>query len=114
MTGPGEPARPGTGAGTDAEAVEAAQEPHDPAPGEREALDRVRAEAAGMRHHEAEEALEAARGAGAEAAVVAEWQRLTDHLAVHGGPYAPESDPFVQGQLAARAHHAEDDADTDR
>ncbi|MEU8460781.1 hypothetical protein [Streptomyces sp. NPDC029003] len=89
------------------EAVEAAAEPHDPAPGERAARDRVRAEATGMRHHEAEDALEAARKAGAEPAVVAEWQRIEEHLADHGGPYAPESDPYVQGQLTARSHHAD-------
>ncbi|MET9605097.1 hypothetical protein ABZZ17_08520 [Streptomyces sp. NPDC006512] len=88
-------------------AVEAAHVPHDPAPGERTARDRVRAEATGMAHHEAVESLEAARGAGADPAVVAEWQRITEHLEAHGGPYAPGSDPFAQGQLAARAHHDE-------
>ncbi|MFD8981378.1 hypothetical protein [Streptomyces sp. NPDC059564] len=86
-------------------AVEAAAEPHDPVPGERAARDRVRAEATGMTHHEAEAALEAARTAGAPPAAVAEWQRVEEHLVDHGGPYAPESDPYVQGQLTARSHH---------
>lgn len=86
-------------------AVEAAAEPHEPAPDERAARDRVRAEATGMTHHAAEAALEAARGAGAAPAAVAEWQRIEEHLADHGGPYAPESDPYVQGQLTARTHH---------
>ncbi|MDA5284351.1 hypothetical protein [Streptomyces sp. Isolate_45] len=87
--------------------VAAAQEPHVPAPGERAARDGVCAEATGLAHHEAHEALEAAREAGADPAVVAEWQRITEHLEAHGGPYTPESDPFAQGRRAARAHHAE-------
>ncbi|MFF3012862.1 hypothetical protein [Streptomyces sp. NPDC057939] len=87
--------------------VEAAQEPHVPAPGERAVRDRVCDEATGMDHHEAHEALEAARDADADPAVVAEWQRITEHLEAHGGPYSPDSDPFAQGRLAARAHHAE-------
>ncbi|MEV7724603.1 hypothetical protein AB0P15_07715 [Streptomyces sp. NPDC087917] len=97
-----------------AAAVEAAAEPHDPAPGERAARDRIRAEATGMSHHRAEEALEAARKApDAEPAAVAEWERLTEHLETHGGPYDPLTDPYVQGQLAARAHHARTDARTE-
>ncbi|MFD0268840.1 hypothetical protein ACFVGY_20060 [Streptomyces sp. NPDC127106] len=90
-------------------AVEAAHEPHDPAPGERAVLDQVRAEATGMRHHQAEAALEAAREEGADPAVVAEWERIEEHLTTHGGPYAPETDPYVQGQLEARSHHSDDD-----
>ncbi|MFJ9646371.1 MULTISPECIES: hypothetical protein [unclassified Streptomyces] len=86
-------------------AVEAAHEPHDPAPGERAVRDRVRAEATGMRHHQAEDALRAAREEGAAPAVLAEWERIEEHLTTHGGPYAPEADPYVQGQLAARSTH---------
>ncbi|ATZ25756.1 hypothetical protein SLAV_19660 [Streptomyces lavendulae subsp. lavendulae] len=89
----------------DESAVEAVAEPHEPGPGERAARDRVRAEAAGMTHPGAREALEAARAAGADPAVVAEWQRIEEHLVDHGGPYSPASDPYVQGQLTARSHH---------
>ncbi|MGW7103067.1 hypothetical protein [Streptomyces sp. NPDC054838] len=93
-------------------AIEAALEPHEPFPGEVAARDRVRAEATGMTHHQAAAALEralnaAAAGdvAGADAparAALAEWQRITDLLVDHGGPYAPEADPYAQGQLTAR------------
>ncbi|MFG2618814.1 hypothetical protein ACGFXC_14510 [Streptomyces sp. NPDC048507] len=100
--------REGGGAREFDAAVEAAAEPHEPAPGESAARDRVRAEATGMAHHEAQDALEAARGAGEDPAVVAEWERIGEHLADHGGPYAPESDPYVQGQLTARSHHGHD------
>ncbi|MFJ9647624.1 hypothetical protein [Streptomyces sp. NPDC101206] len=89
-------------------AVAAAQEPHDPAPGERAVRDRVRAEATGMRHHQAEAALEAAREEGADPTVVAEWERIEQHLTAHGGPYDPETDAYVQGQLEARSHHGDD------
>ncbi|MDX3538187.1 hypothetical protein PV721_28345 [Streptomyces sp. MB09-01] len=89
----------------DEAAVEAAHEPHDPAPGERAAVDRVRAEADGMGHHQAEAALEAAREEGADPAVVAEWERIEEHLAAHRGPYAPAADPFLQGLLTARTQH---------
>ncbi|MEU9797562.1 hypothetical protein [Streptomyces sp. NPDC051000] len=101
----------------DTEAViEAALEPHDPAAGEVAARDRVRAEAQGMAHHEAAAALEAAlKSAGdlsrADAptrAAVAEWQRLTDLLLDHGGPYSTGSDAYVQGQLTARDSHRHD------
>ncbi|WP_329196538.1 MULTISPECIES: hypothetical protein [unclassified Streptomyces] len=90
--------------------VEAALEPHEPSPGETEARDRVRAEATGMTHHQTAAALEraedaAAGGGGADAstrAALAEWRRITDLLADHGGPYTPEADPYAQGQLTAR------------
>ncbi|WP_406738120.1 hypothetical protein OG365_17255 [Streptomyces sp. NBC_00853] len=99
----------------DAEAVlEAALEPHEPSAAEVEARRRVRERATGMTHHRAQAALEAVlAGAGddlesAEAAVraeAAEWQRITDLLLDHGGPYAPDADAYVQGQLTAREHH---------
>ncbi|MEU7063968.1 hypothetical protein ACIA6C_20460 [Streptomyces sp. NPDC051578] len=92
--------------------VEAALEPHEPSPGEIEARDRVRAEATGMTHHQTAAALERAEdavagGDGADAdastrAALAEWRRITDLLADHGGPYTPEADPYAQGQLSAR------------
>ncbi|MFK0259352.1 hypothetical protein [Streptomyces sp. NPDC090445] len=93
----------------DEAAVEAAHEPHDPAPGERVVRDRVRAEATGMHHHQAEAALEAAREEGADPAVVAEWERIEAHLTTHGGPYDPEADPYARGQLEARSRHNADD-----
>ncbi|MGO4463009.1 hypothetical protein [Streptomyces sp. NBC_00925] len=89
----------------DESAVQAVAEPHEPGPGERAARDRIRAEATGMAHAEARDALEAARAAGADPAAVAEWQRIEEHLVAHGGPYSPASDPYVQGQLTARSHH---------
>lgn len=93
--------------------IDAALEPHEPAPGETEARDRVRAEATGMTHRQAAAALERALAAaggrpGADASVraaVAEWQRVTDLTHDHGGPYSPDTDPYVQGQLTARARH---------
>ncbi|MFD4743424.1 hypothetical protein ACFWNR_35000 [Streptomyces virginiae] len=98
----------------DAEAVlEAALEPHEPAHAEIEARRRVRERATGLTHHEARAALEAVLAdAGdlesADASVraeAAEWQRIGDLLFDHGGPYAPETDAYVQGQLTAREHH---------
>ncbi|GHE61384.1 hypothetical protein [Streptomyces vinaceus] len=98
----------------DAEDVlEAALEPHEPAAAEIEARRRVRDRATGMTHHAARAALEAVladtgdlesadAGARAEAA---EWQRISDLLLDHGGPYAPDTDAYVQGQLTARHHH---------
>ncbi|MFJ6720881.1 hypothetical protein [Streptomyces sp. NPDC091259] len=90
--------------------VEAALEPHEPTPGEVAARDRVRAEATGMTHHQAAAALDRALHAVGDAAGVdaptraalAEWQRITDLLVDHGGPYTPEADPYAQGQLSAR------------
>ncbi|QES59009.1 hypothetical protein DEJ51_17090 [Streptomyces venezuelae] len=66
-----------------------------------------------MKHHEAQAALEAVLAASgdlerADAAVraeAAEWQRISDLLFDHGGPYAPDTDAYVQGQLTAREHH---------
>ncbi|MEW2585000.1 hypothetical protein [Streptomyces virginiae] len=85
-------------------------EPHEPAPEERAARDRVRRRAEGMTHHQTADALEAAEEAAGDLdtadtgtrAEVAEWRRITDVLFDHGGPYAPETDAFVQGQLTAR------------
>ncbi|MFG2990845.1 hypothetical protein ACGFZK_16420 [Streptomyces sp. NPDC048257] len=98
----------------DAEAVlEAALEPHEPAAAEIAARERVRDRATGLAHHEAQAALEAVladAGAleSADASVraeAAEWQRISDLLFDHGGPYAPDTDAYVQGQLTARKHH---------
>ncbi|WP_411103999.1 hypothetical protein [Streptomyces sp. cmx-4-9] len=83
---------------------------HEPTAGERAARDRVRQEATGMTHHETAAALEAAEDAVGDPAqvdesalaTVSEWQRITDLLFDHGGPYAPDMDAFVQGQLTAR------------
>ncbi|MBT2470822.1 hypothetical protein J7E97_23880 [Streptomyces sp. ISL-66] len=113
---------------------DAANEPHVPTEAERAARVRVREHATGMSHHEAAEALEAAerelgqseeaageageeapgkpsgeggpeRSYGAARAAVAEWRRITELLFDHGGPYSPDTDAFVQGQLTARAAH---------
>ncbi|MCX5001530.1 hypothetical protein OHB05_02655 [Streptomyces sp. NBC_00638] len=80
--------------------------------------DRVRRAATGMNHHEAKAALEEARkaaegGAPGEGQTrdarteADEWERITDTLADHAGSYDPATDPFVQGQLAARTHRAQ-------
>ncbi|MEU3723242.1 hypothetical protein [Streptomyces sp. NPDC031705] len=90
-------------------------EAHEPTPEEHAAVDRVRRRATGMTHHQASEALEAleetagddpsAADAGTRAEV-AEWQRITDLLYDHGGPYTPDSDAYVQGQLTARENRS--------
>ncbi|WP_051370669.1 hypothetical protein [Streptomyces sp. 142MFCol3.1] len=103
----------------------------DPAPGgdpgdagahpseqEHAAWSRVRRTATGMGHHAAKNALVAARKAaeddsliGQDAflarAVAEEWERIAETLADHAGTYDPADDPFVQGELAARAHQEE-------
>ncbi|MFJ6480883.1 MULTISPECIES: hypothetical protein [unclassified Streptomyces] len=98
----------------DAEAVlEAALEPHEPTIAEITARERVRDRATGLAHHEAHAALETVlatvgdleRADAAARAEAAEWQRISDLLFDHGGPYAPDTDAYVQGQLAARKHH---------
>lgn len=78
----------------------------------------VRRSARGMAHHEAEEALEKARseedsgehGEDGEddpiSPAVEEWERIVDLLTTHAGPYDPDSDPFVQGELTAHANRA--------
>ncbi|MGW3818419.1 hypothetical protein [Streptomyces sp. NPDC005046] len=94
-------------------------EPSEQEPSEQEhaVWDRVRRAATGMNHHEAKAALEEARkvtedsspgdGQAPEARTEAdEWERITDTLADHAGSYDPATDPFVQGQLAARTHRA--------
>ncbi|WP_328302890.1 hypothetical protein OG389_34225 [Streptomyces sp. NBC_00435] len=98
---------------------DAANEPHVPSDAERAARAQVRERATGLTHHETAAALEAAEAAAEEAsgdlesaddatrASVAEWRRITDLLFDHGGPYSPDIDAFVQGQLAARADHAD-------
>ncbi|MFI0967982.1 hypothetical protein ACH4S8_42550 [Streptomyces sp. NPDC021080] len=95
------------------------REPSEREPSEREhaVWDRVRRAATGMNHHQAKAALGAARKAvedtSADGGTTAdtrteadEWERITDALADHAGPYDPATDPFVQGQLAARSHRA--------
>ncbi|MFD5408837.1 hypothetical protein ACFV4Q_15725 [Streptomyces nojiriensis] len=98
----------------DAEAVlEAALEPHRPSAAEITARQHVRDRATGLAHHEAQAALEAVLAAAgdlerADAAVraeAAEWQRISDLLFDHGGPYTPDTDAYVQGQLTARQRH---------
>lgn len=96
-----------------AAALEAALEPHEPSAAEITARRRVRERATGMTHHTAQDALEAVlaaagdleRAGAAVRAEAAEWQRIADLLFDHGGPYAPETDAYVQGQLTAREHH---------
>lgn len=102
---------------------DAANEPHVPSDAERAARARVREQATGRTHHETEAALQSAEEAAEEAsgdlertddatrAAVAEWRRITELLFDHGGPYAPNTDAFVQGQLRARTTHAEPHAD---
>ncbi|WP_327263513.1 hypothetical protein OG444_20325 [Streptomyces sp. NBC_01232] len=93
--------------------LEAALEPHEPSAAEVEARRRVRERATGMTHHRAQAALETVladagdleSAAAAVRAEAAEWQRITDLLLDHGGPYAPETDAYVQGQLTAREQH---------
>ncbi|MEU9104377.1 hypothetical protein AB0D54_08405 [Streptomyces xanthophaeus] len=113
----------GGAGGTAAEAADAAEatEPHEPSDAERAARDRVRRRAAGMTHHETAAALEAAEAAGATVraeeearATVSEWQRITDLLFDHGGPYSPDTDAFVQGQLTARGNRRRAAAEPDR
>ncbi|MFD5634589.1 MULTISPECIES: hypothetical protein [unclassified Streptomyces] len=91
----------------------------EPEPSEREhaVWDRVRRDATGMNHHRAKAALDDARKAAEDASSggttapdtrteVDEWERITEALADHAGSYDPATDPFVQGQLTARAHRA--------
>ncbi|MFJ9549180.1 hypothetical protein [Streptomyces erythrochromogenes] len=92
------------------DAATATNEPHEPTPEERAARDRVRRRATGMTHHQTADALEAAEESAGDLdaadtrtrAEVAEWRRITDLLFDHGGPYTPETDAYVQGQLTAR------------
>ncbi|MFD9443684.1 hypothetical protein ACFWBR_35955 [Streptomyces sp. NPDC060006] len=90
----------------------------EPSEAERDAWARVRRSATGMRHHEAKAALEDARKAaqddsltGRDATVaqaeVEEWERVTEALFDHAGAYDAADDPFVQGELEGRAHHAQ-------
>ncbi|MEW2162837.1 hypothetical protein AB0912_07525 [Streptomyces sp. NPDC007084] len=89
----------------------------EPSATERAAWERVRAAATGMNHHQAKAAFEDAERAAAQraddgpdpAAIRAEleeWERITGTLADHAGSYDPATDPFVQGQLTARANRA--------
>ncbi|MEY2243494.1 hypothetical protein ACN6K9_002754 [Streptomyces sp. SAS_267] len=92
----------------------------EPEPSEREhaVWDRVRRAATGMNHHRAKAALDDARKAAEDSSPaggtapgtqteVDEWERITETLADHAGTYDPATDPFVQGQLAARSHRAQ-------
>ncbi|MGW1069704.1 hypothetical protein ACWD4F_34985 [Streptomyces aureus] len=92
-------------------------QPSEQEPSEREhtVWDRVRRAATGMNHHQAKEALGEARKAAEDApddgdtaadarTEAEEWERITDALADHAGAYDPATDPFVQGQLAARSN----------
>ncbi|MEU9187511.1 hypothetical protein AB0D14_23815 [Streptomyces sp. NPDC048484] len=98
----------------------------EPSEDERAAWARVRRSATGMRHHEAKEALEGARRAAEEAAEggslvgrdaliaqaeIDEWERITEALFDHAGVYDTADDPFVQGELEGRAHHARTPSD---
>ncbi|MGC4987187.1 hypothetical protein ACLQ18_42525 [Streptomyces sp. DT193] len=91
----------------------------EPEPSEREhaVWDRVRRTATGMNHHRAKAALDEARKAAEESPSAGgttpdtqteldEWERITETLADHAGSYDPATDPFVQGQLAARSRRA--------
>ncbi|MFE9680249.1 hypothetical protein [Streptomyces sp. NPDC006285] len=90
----------------------------EPSEDERDAWARVRRSAAGMRHHDAKEALEDARRTAAGSgrltgrdalvaqAEIEEWERITEALFDHAGVYDSADDPFVQGELEGRAHHA--------
>ncbi|MFJ8005250.1 hypothetical protein [Streptomyces fagopyri] len=93
-------------------------EVREPSDEERAAWARVCRTATGMRHHEAKDALEAARETvrgdtltGRDALIARaeaeEWERITEALADHAGTYDPEHDPFVRGELTARAHRTE-------
>ncbi|WP_424215157.1 hypothetical protein ACN20G_25555 [Streptomyces sp. BI20] len=103
-----------TGSSTEAsgadEAPEAAVEQEAaleaPGPAEHAQVDRVRATARGLDHERAEEALEQARAREDPAPVVEEWERIVETLTTHRGPYDPDVDPFVQGQLAGRENRA--------
>lgn len=69
----------------------------------------VRQRAEGMTHHQVAAALDEAKEADGSAddergaAEIAEWERIEELLADHDGPYDPDSDPFLQGELTARA-----------
>ncbi|MFE1796777.1 MULTISPECIES: hypothetical protein [unclassified Streptomyces] len=89
----------------------------EPSQDERAAWERVRRSAQGMRHHEAKTAWEAARKAAEDGsrtdrdaltaqAEADEWERITEALFDHAGAYDSADDPFVQGELEGRAHHA--------
>lgn len=74
----------------------------------------------GLTHHQAKAALEAARLAAEKnsrhdgperentraEAEIEEWERITEALADHAGRYDPDTDPFVQGELAGQADRA--------
>lgn len=91
---------------------------HEPSGQEHAAWDRVRDAATGMNHHQAKAAFEKAEQAAGDGASegrespgtraeLDEWERITDTLADHAGSYDPAADPFVQGQLTARANRAQ-------
>ncbi|MFD8418582.1 hypothetical protein [Streptomyces sp. NPDC059466] len=93
-------------------------EVREPSEEERAAWARVCRTATGMRHHEAKAELEAVREASRSEALTdqeslivraeaEEWERIAEALADHAGTYDPDHDPFVQGELTARAHRTE-------
>ncbi|WP_328335109.1 MULTISPECIES: hypothetical protein [unclassified Streptomyces] len=77
----------------------------------------VQQRAKGLNHHQAKAALEAARQKAEESsrrdgpereqfraeAEIEEWERIAEALADHAGRYDPDTDPFVQGELAGQA-----------
>lgn len=90
----------------------------EPSGQEHAAWERVRDAATGMNHHQAKAACEEAERAAedgtaderqslAARAELDEWERITDTLSDHAGSYDPATDPFVQGQLTARANRAQ-------
>ncbi|MFJ8934736.1 hypothetical protein ACIRL0_03340 [Streptomyces sp. NPDC102365] len=96
---------------------DASDEVVEPSEDERAAWERVRRSAKGMRHHEAKNAWDEARKAAEDGsrtgrdALIAraeaeEWERVTEALFDHAGAYDSADDPFVQGELEGRAHHA--------
>ncbi|MFF7203560.1 hypothetical protein [Streptomyces sp. NPDC008141] len=84
-----------------------------PSPEEKAGWTAARQRAAGMTHHEAKAALEAAKKDAPDDAAdavrvqaeIEEWERIVEALADHAGAYDPVADPFVQGELAGEQDH---------
>ncbi|MEV6653618.1 hypothetical protein [Streptomyces sp. NPDC051219] len=80
-----------------------------PTDAERALWSSIRKQASGKSHREVKAALEAAKGEAGRTpqtdggrcarAQIDEWERILETLADHDGPYDPDADPFVQGQL---------------
>lgn len=84
----------------------------DPAPvpppeNEEAARAEVRRRAQGLTHHQVKAALKDARSRLSDdprgSAELEEWVRIVRLLADQAGPYDPDTDAFLQGELAARA-----------